>query len=73
MLFLPWRNEERDLHGDYKTYEEHYIAKESLISPVRKKYEKYNDSLELTIEVGKDEFDGIYDDIDAEILNSEIP
>ena len=41
MLFLPWRNEEKDLHGGYKTYEEHYMAKESLISPIQKKYDKY--------------------------------
>ena len=34
MLFLPWRNEEQDLYGGYKTYEEHYMAKESLISPI---------------------------------------
>ena len=37
-------------YGGYKTYEEHYIAKESLIAPIRKKYEKYNDSLDLAIE-----------------------
>ena len=60
MLFLQWRNEEKDLHGGYKTYEEHYMAKESLISPIQKKYEKYNDSLESVIEeVEKDEFDDI--------------
>ena len=74
MLFLPWRNEEQDLYGGYKTYEEHYMAKESLITPIRKKYEKYNDSLDLAIEeVEKDEFDNIYDDIDATILNNEMP
>ena len=31
MLFLPWRNEEKDLYSGYKIYGEHYIAKESLI------------------------------------------
>ena len=74
MLFFPWRNEEQDLYGGYKTYKEHYIAKESQIALIRKKYEKYNDALDLAIEeVEKDAFDDIYDDIDAAILNGEIP
>ena len=46
MLFLPWRNEEDDLSGGFQTYEEHYMAKQSLIAPMRKKYEKFIDSLE---------------------------
>ena len=41
MLFLPWRNEEDDLRGGFKTYEEHYMAKKSLIAPMSKKYEKF--------------------------------
>ena len=36
MLLLPWRNEEDDLSGGFQTYEEHYMAKQSLIAPMRK-------------------------------------
>ena len=35
MLFLPWRNEE-SLYGSFVTYEEHFQAKKTLITPVRK-------------------------------------
>ena len=65
MLFLPWRNEETDLYGGFKTHEEHYKAKNQLIAPIRKKYEKYNDELEVAVEeIENEEFDDIYDDID---------
>ena len=62
MLFLPWRNEE-DLSGGFQTYEEHYVGKQSLIAPMRKKYEKFNDSLELAIEeVENADLDDMYND-----------
>ena len=65
MLFLPWRNEEEDLYGGFKTYEEHYKAKKQLIVPIRKKYKKYNEELEAAVEeMENEEFDDIYDDID---------
>lgn len=60
MLFLPWRNEERDLYGGYSTYTEHYNAKKEQILPVRLKYEKHNDSLQEAIE-----------QVEAEDLNDE--
>ena len=41
---------------------------------MRKKYEKFNDSLELAIEeVENADFDDMYDDMDATILNSDMP
>ena len=70
MLFLPWRNEETDLYGGFKTYEEHYKVKNQLIAPIRKKYEKYNEELEVAVEkIENEEFDDMYDDIDREIIN----
>ena len=55
-------------------HEEHYIAKQSLIAPMRKKYEKFNDSLELAIEeVENADLDDMYDDMDAVLLNSGMP
>ena len=74
MLFLPWRNEEDDLSGGFQTYEGHYMAKQSLIAPMRKKYEKFNDSLELAIEEAENaDLDDMYDDMDVEILNNDMP
>ena len=61
MLFLPWRNEE-SLYGSFKTYEEHFKAKKTLITPVRKTYEQYNDIQEEAIEeVEQEELEGVND------------
>ena len=74
MLFLPWRNEEDDLSEGFQTYEEHYMAKQSLIASMRKKYENFNDSLELAIEeVENADLDDMYEDMDAAILNCDMP
>ena len=70
MLFLPWRNKEKDLYGGFKTFMEHYKAKKQLITPTRKKYERYNEELEVAVEeMANEEFDDMYDDIDTEIMN----
>ena len=50
MLFLPWRNEDNDLHGGYSTYTEHYNSKKQSIMQTCLKYEKHNDSLQEAIE-----------------------
>ena len=50
MLFLPWRNEEKDLCEGYSTYTEHYNAEKNTIMPICLKYEKHNDSLQEAIE-----------------------
>ena len=69
MLFLPWRNEEQDLYGGYKTLHSQRITHNTY----KKKYEKYKDSLDLAIEeVEKDQFDDMYNDIDTTILNNEL-
>ena len=44
------------------------MAKKSLIVPIRKKYEKFNDSLELAIEeIENDGLDDMCDDMDTVI------
>ena len=59
MLFLPWRNEE-SLYGSFVTY--HFKAKKTFMTPVRKKYEQYNDMLEEAIEeVEQEELEGAND------------
>ena len=65
MLFLPWRNEEKDLYGGYSSYTEHYNAKKDDIMPVRLKYEKHNDSLQEAIEQVS-AADQTYDSTDSE-------
>ena len=50
------------------------MAKQSLIAPMRKKYKKFNDSLELAIEeIENADLDDMCDDMDAAILNSDTP
>ena len=68
MLFLHWRNEE-SLFDSFKTFEEHFKAKKTLITPVRKKYEEYNDVLEEAIEnVEQEELEGV-NDSEGEAIN----
>ena len=50
-------------------HEEHYKTKKQLIASVRKKYEKYNELEAVVEEMENEEFDDMYDDIDAEIKN----
>ena len=40
MLYVPWRNEQDDLIADYQTFEEHFFAKQDLISHNEQKYTK---------------------------------
>ena len=35
-------------------HEEHYKAKNQLIAPIRKKYEKYNEELEVAVEENRE-------------------
>ena len=49
-------------YGSFKTYEEHFKDKKKIITPVRKKYEQYNDVLEEAIEeVEQEELEGVND------------
>lgn len=42
MLFYPWRDESKDLIGDFQTFEEHYNVKISIINANKGKYEMDN-------------------------------
>ena len=50
MLFYPWKNENTDLKGRFKSFENSYNAKKKQIVPNQKKYERYNDILEEAVE-----------------------
>ena len=54
------RNEE-SLYCSFKTYEEHFKAKKTLITPVRKKYEQYNVLEDAIEEVEQEELEGVND------------
>ena len=62
MLFMPWRNEQKDLLGSFGTYRAHYnIMKESL-EIKRNQYEHHTEELELArqmMEAEEAEYDGL--------------
>ena len=52
----------KPLWGSFMTYEEHFKDKKTLITPVRNKYEWYNDVLEEAIEeVEQEQLEGVND------------
>ena len=70
MLFLPCRDK-RGLISTFDTYQEHYTTKQTLVMFMRKKYEKYNDILEDTIDdinANEENLDGIFDDFENKDL-----
>jgi hypothetical protein len=46
LLFLPWRNENIDLLGNYTTHYAHYLSKELIIDSKRKQYEHMADIID---------------------------
>ncbi|XP_033746958.1 uncharacterized protein LOC117332184 [Pecten maximus] len=46
MLFLPWRNEEKDILGGHETFEQHYNSKANIIKAKQKQYEHHYEELE---------------------------
>ena len=55
MLFVPWRNEQRDLLGSFDTYEAHYNSVQTLLIPKRNEYEHHIEELELARQMMEDE------------------
>ena len=41
MLFIPWRNEEKDIIPGFETFEAHYEALKTSIEPRSNEYEHY--------------------------------
>ena len=62
MLFIPWRNEERDLISGFKTFEAHYKALKTSIESKSNEYEHHAEELELARQMMEDE-DSPYDQI----------
>ena len=55
MLFVPWRNEQRDLLGSFDTYEAHYNSVQTSLIPKRNEYEHHIEELELARQMMEDE------------------
>ena len=57
MLFVPWRNEQKDLLGSFDTYmyEAHYNSVQTSLIPKRNEYEHHIKELELARQMMEDE------------------
>ena len=55
MLFVPWRNERKDLLGSFDTYEAHYNSVQTSLIPKRNEYEHHIEELELARQMMEDE------------------
>ncbi|MCG8077008.1 MAG: AAA family ATPase, partial [Candidatus Thiodiazotropha taylori] len=47
MLFMPWRNEQKDLLGLFETYTAHHDSMKALLEQKRNEYEHHTEELEL--------------------------
>ena len=55
MLFVPWRNEQKDLLGSFDTYEAHYNSVQTSLIPKKNEYEHHIEELELARQMMEDE------------------
>ena len=55
MLFVPWRNEQKDLLGSFNTFEAHYKSVQTSLIPKRNEYEHHLEELELARQMMEDE------------------
>ena len=61
MLFMPWRNEAKDLLGSYETYKAHYNVLKDNLESKRSQYEHHIEELELARQMAEE--DDAYDEI----------
>ena len=62
MLFIPWRNEQKDLLASFDTFEAHYNSLKTSIEPKSNEYEHHTEELELARQMRADE-ENAYDQI----------
>ncbi|XP_069109665.1 ATP-dependent DNA helicase PIF1-like [Argopecten irradians] len=55
LLYLPWRNEQKDVLGNYDTYEEHYRNKADIVQVKQRVYEHFMEELEQAIQQAEDD------------------
>ena len=74
MLFVPWRNEQKDLLGSFDTYEAHYNFVQISLIPKRNEYEHHAEKLELArqmMEAEERDFDQIAPNAEQENREAE--
>ena len=54
MLFVPWRNEQKDLLGSFNTFEAYYKSVQTSLIPKRNEYEHHVEELELARQMSKE-------------------
>ena len=62
MLFMPWRNEQKDLLDPFETYRAHYNTMKESLEDKRNQYEHHPEELELArqmMEAEEAEYDGL--------------
>ena len=55
MLFIPWRNEQKDLLASFDTFEAHYNSLKTSIESKSNEYEHHTEELELARQMIRDE------------------
>ena len=55
MLFIPWRNEQKDLLASFDTFEAHYNSLKTSTESKRNEYEHHTEELELARQMIQDE------------------
>ena len=72
MLFMPWRNEQKDLLGSFETYRAHYNSMKEQLEVKRNQYVHHSEELELARQMMEAE-EGENDElaINAEQVNRE--
>ena len=70
MLFMPWRNEQKDLLGPFETYTAHYNSMKISLEAKRNEYEHHTKELELARQMMEPEeaaYDGLVPNAEQEI------
>ena len=74
MLFMPWRNEQKDLLGSFGTYRAHYNTMKESLEIKRNQYEHHTEELELArqmMEAEEAEYDGLAPNAEQENREAE--
>ena len=74
MLFMPWRNEQKDLLGFFGTYRAHYNTMKESLEIKRNQYEHHTEELELArqmMEAEEAEYDGLAPNAEQENREAE--
>ena len=74
ILFMPWRNEQKDLLGSFETYRAHYNTMKESLEIKRNEYEHHSEELELArqmMEAEEAEYDGLAPNAEQENREAE--